>query len=474
MIRVSSPPTGRLVSAAELAAALRLPPPTPEQVAVVEAPLTPGVVVAGAGSGKTETMAARAVWLVANGLVRPDQVLGLTFTRKAARELGERLRRRLAQLRAYGLTPFGEPGQAVGGGVADCGEPVVVTYDAYAGRIVSEHALRLGREPDARLVTEAVAWQVATRMVRGYDGPMDRVDAAFTTVVDAVLALHGELSGHLVEPAALREWTLRLMDRLAAIPRAPGQRTAGQLYAAVAQARARQEARLQLLPLVEAFRADKRCRELVDFSDQAALAARLGVAFPEVGQLERSRYAVVMLDEYQDTSHAQLVLLRALFGNGHPVTAVGDPCQSIYGWRGASAASLSAFRRHFAAADGAPAPCRTLSTSFRNAEPVLAVANAVAAPLRRQGLVVPELTTPGGCGDALDGPGWQGAASRRNGAVGGPARSEVVCALHSSVEEEAADIAERIVREWAGGPGGLAASGARPSVAVLVPAAGAD
>ena len=79
----------------ELAARLGQPSPTPEQSAAIGAPLEPGVIVAGAGSGKTETMAARVVWLVANGLVRPEQILGLTFTRKAARELAGRVRRRL-------------------------------------------------------------------------------------------------------------------------------------------------------------------------------------------------------------------------------------------------------------------------------------------------------------------------------------------------------------------------------------------
>jgi hypothetical protein len=70
-------------SPVQLARLLRLPEPTAEQAAVIEAPLGPLAVIAGAGSGKSETMAARLVWLVANGMVRPDRVLGLTFTRKA-------------------------------------------------------------------------------------------------------------------------------------------------------------------------------------------------------------------------------------------------------------------------------------------------------------------------------------------------------------------------------------------------------
>src|SRR5690606_845822 len=159
----------------ELARRLGQPEPTQEQSAAIGAPLSPGVIVAGAGSGKTETMAARVVWLVANGLVRPDQVLGLTFTRKAARELAARVRRRLAQLVARRVLDDSSQLDV---------EPTVVTYDAYAGRIVSEHALRLGREPGARLITEAVAWQYATRAVQAYAGPMDQVEEAPATAVE--------------------------------------------------------------------------------------------------------------------------------------------------------------------------------------------------------------------------------------------------------------------------------------------------
>src|SRR5208282_5227523 len=86
----------------QLARLLRLPEPTPEQAAVISAPLGPLAVIAGAGSGKSETMAARLVWLVANGIVRPDRVLGLTFTRKAAAEFADRVRSRLERLRRAG------------------------------------------------------------------------------------------------------------------------------------------------------------------------------------------------------------------------------------------------------------------------------------------------------------------------------------------------------------------------------------
>ena len=141
-------PTGTLTgaraySANDIATALGMHTPTDEQRAVIEAPLAPLLVVAGAGSGKTETMASRVVWLVANGLVEPDQVLGLTFTRKAATELAERITQRLRRLERAGLweprTDDEDDGAETLGGT-----PTVSTYHSYAGRLVREHALRLG------------------------------------------------------------------------------------------------------------------------------------------------------------------------------------------------------------------------------------------------------------------------------------------------------------------------------------------
>src|SRR5271170_4991173 len=109
---------------AQLARLLRLPEPTPEQAAVIAAPLGPMAVIAGAGSGKSETMAARLVWLVANGMVRPDRVLGLTFTRKAAAELADRVRSRLERLRRSGLGETTQTTRPEGENPFD-GDPVI-------------------------------------------------------------------------------------------------------------------------------------------------------------------------------------------------------------------------------------------------------------------------------------------------------------------------------------------------------------
>jgi ATP-dependent DNA helicase UvrD/PcrA len=380
---------------AQLARLLRLPEPTPEQAAVIGAPLGPLAVIAGAGSGKSETMAARLVWLVANGFVRPDRVLGLTFTRKAAAELAERVRSRLERLRRAELGATAPPKAATPQKSADggegpvsgddvwAGEPVISTYHAYAGRLVSDHALREGLEPSMRLITPALSWQLAVSIVAGYDGPMGEIGWTPQTVTAAVLQLAGDLAEHLRQPAdvtAVGDW---LAVRQASL--------SGRIPAGVRKITEAQLAREQLLPMVDRYSAAKAAREVLDHGDQVALAARIAARHPEVGAAERGRYQVVLLDEYQDTSHAQLVLLRSLFGGGHPVTAVGDPCQSIYGWRGASAGNLRRFVRDFPARSGHDAPVRLLSTSFRNAGRVLDAAAVLQAELRADAPDVPLL-----------------------------------------------------------------------------------
>ncbi len=402
-----------MIDSDQIAGLLGRPAPTPEQREVVEAPLEPGLVVAGAGSGKTETMAGRVVWLLANALVAPDQVLGLTFTRKAATELDQRVRARVrALVRAatvagvdlpgraalVGDLPCGGPGpvaaagrETTGAALADLARPTVATYHSYAASLVADHGLRLGLEPASRLLGEAAQYQQVARLVETWPGDL-AVDAAVSTVVGAVIALSGALDEHLLDPAGAD-------DVLARVERALDRPLAGTVPVEVRAVVASLGARRRLLPLVEAYRAAKRSSAAIDYGDQVALAARLAREVPDVGSGERARFAVVLLDEYQDTSYAQVELLRALFGGGHPVTAVGDPHQSIYGWRGASAGGLSRFPATFPRRDGTAATVFRLATSWRNDTAVLIAANRTAAPLRASSPVaVPELAARPGAG----------------------------------------------------------------------------
>ncbi|MEV6120979.1 ATP-dependent DNA helicase [Streptomyces sp. NPDC052077] len=341
-------------------------PFTPEQTACIVAPPAPQVIVAGAGSGKTTVMAARVVWLVGTGRVAPEQVLGLTFTNKAAGELSERVRKALVRAGVTDpdvIDPDDPPG-----------EPVISTYHSFAGRLLADHGLRLGLEPSSRLLADATRYQLAARVLREAPGPYPSLTRSFPDLVGDLLALDAELSEHLVTPEELSRWDTGLLDVLA------GARLTNAELRKVPEAAA---ARRELAGLVGRYRAAKRDRDLLDFGDQIALSARLA-GLPEVGRVLRDEFRVVLLDEYQDTSVAQRILLAGLFGGGtgHPVTAVGDPCQAIYGWRGASVANLDDFPDHFPHADGTPATRQALSENRRSGGRLLDLANGLAAPLR--------------------------------------------------------------------------------------------
>ncbi|MFB9375542.1 ATP-dependent helicase [Kineococcus gynurae] len=425
--------SGPWIGATEIAARLGRPAPTPEQVRIIEAPVEPMLVVAGAGSGKTETMSSRVVWLVANQLVAPEDVLGLTFTRKAAGELAERVRRRLRGLRALGLAGPGDeagPGQEAGIGE---GDPVVSTYHAYAASLVTDHGLRIGVEPASTVLSDAGSWQLATEIVERWRGDLPDVEITAGTLATAILQAAGECAEHLTDPARIDDLVTDLTGRITRLPRDDkavrklGAHVPGDPYAEVKKVLTGLRARRSLLPLLAEYGARKREADQLDFGDQVQLAARLAREVPAVGALERSRHRVVLLDEYQDTSYAQLALLRALFGGGHPVTAVGDPHQSIYGWRGASAGNLAGFPARFRRVDDTPAAVAPLATSWRNDEAVLAAANVVAEPLsaRAEGATVGRLVARPGAG---------------------PGR--VRTSFAATVEEEAAEVAARIAEVW--------------------------
>ncbi|MET8245638.1 ATP-dependent DNA helicase [Streptomyces sp. NPDC005202] len=341
-------------------------PFTPEQTACITAPPAPQVIVAGAGSGKTTVMAARVVWLVGTGQVAPEQVLGLTFTNKAAGELAERVRKALVRAGVTDpdvIDPDNPPG-----------EPVISTYHAFAGRLLTDHGLRIGLEPTARLLADATRYQLAARVLREAPGPYPALTRSFPDLVSDLLALDAELAEHLVRPEDLRAWDAELLRTLQ-----DAKLTNADLRKVPETAAARRE----LAELVLRYRAAKRERDLLDFGDQIALAAQLA-QLPEVGRILRDEFRVVLLDEYQDTSVAQRILLAGLFGGGtgHPVTAVGDPCQAIYGWRGASVANLDDFPEHFAHVDGRPATRQALSENRRSGGRLLDLANGLAEPLR--------------------------------------------------------------------------------------------
>jgi DNA helicase-2/ATP-dependent DNA helicase PcrA len=377
-----SGPSRRIGSPADLQKLMGTPYQVSEQQwTAISAPLEPAVVIAGAGSGKTSVMAARVVYLVATGQVHADQVLGLTFTTKATAELASRVREALS---AAGLDE-GVPGARTGAEpdeLPERVEPVVLTYNAYAASLLTEHGLRIGHEPDTRVMADASRYQVAGRAIERHTGAVELLSEHPKTAIDYLLGLDAELNEHLVSVQQVRAF------HAAQRPKFEEALATSKAKVDITKAIAKMAEREEVLDLVEGYRTLKAQFGLMDFSDQIALAAELARTQPEVGRLERAKYRVVLLDEYQDTSVAQAQLLSALFsgpdadsGRGHAVTAVGDPNQAIYGWRGASVSNILNFGGFFPSVDGSEVPSYSLTVNRRSDERILGVANALAQPL---------------------------------------------------------------------------------------------
>ncbi|MFP7832775.1 ATP-dependent DNA helicase [Marisediminicola sp. LYQ134] len=367
-----------MISALDIADALERPRPTPQQQAVIEADLAPALVVAGAGSGKTETMASRVLWLLANGLVSADQVLGLTFTRKAAGELGVRIRERITELASHGL---------VSGDYDSFDPPTVSTYNAFSNRIFRDNAMLLGRDSEGAVLGEASSWQLARRVVVASTDPrVPALERSVDQITKDVLSLSRAMTENVVDRGSLAEFA----DRFGSIVDLPaGGRGA---YAEVDKLASRVGALPVLIDLAARYDDEKLRRGFVEYSDQVALALEIVDTVPAVVSDHRDRYRVVLLDEYQDTSVVQTWLLARLFAE-HPVMAVGDPNQSIYGWRGASSANLGGFSQQFGGTAGARR--FSLSTSWRNGSDILRVANAIVEPLATGGKVEVDELLPG-------------------------------------------------------------------------------
>lgn len=359
-----------------------------EQLDAITAPLSPAVIIAGAGTGKTTVMAARVVWLVGTGQVRPEEVLGLTFTRKAAAELAGRV-----------STALRDAGVLIGDDTE--GAELILTYDSFAARLVSEFGLRIGLDNDPIMLMGASRYRLAARAVAAAPGPFHHISRlGHASIPERVLELDSQMQSHLVEPGDVVDFTRRVRSRFESAPLWRGKHTA-----VIAESLAALDERLELVRLVSDYQELKRGLGLVEYADQLRRAVQLARTAPAVGAAMRTRFKVVLLDEYQDTSAAQSILLRTLFsgpeprtGRGFPVTAVGDPYQAIYGWRGAAANNILDFPTLFPATDGSPSPRLTLRTNRRSGQRILDVGNHIASDLEDGdgvALLAPDDTPPG-------------------------------------------------------------------------------
>jgi DNA helicase II / ATP-dependent DNA helicase PcrA len=364
-------------SSAQLQAALGGVSPTPEQAAAIEsAPLhSHSLVIAGAGSGKTQLMSSRAIYLVANGFCSPNQVLGLTFTRRAASELNQRIVGALNQLRETEFWPEDLD--------FDFSPPTITTYNSFADQLFRQSALAIGYDPDATLLTDASAFQLALEVTNSPSpeaaAGLREVDQQPATIAGQILKLSQELVENDVSPAHAENYLAALVANFRELPQTA---KGGVGLRAYTQGFIDSINHNRLLTRLAAeFQQAKRASNQIDFADQVALASKIQ---PERFDLN---YRFILLDEYQDTSPMQAKLLAQLFRT-RSVMAVGDANQAIYGWRGAGSDSLAKFFEYF----GGSPEVFTLSTSWRCSRAVLDVANRFAGDLASASLPSLKLT----------------------------------------------------------------------------------
>jgi superfamily I DNA/RNA helicase/RecB family exonuclease len=306
----------------------------PAQRAVVEHPGGPLLVLAGPGTGKTTTLVETVVDRIERRGLRPDQVLVLTFSRKAAEELRTRITARLGRT---GVLPTAATFHSFGYGLLRQFAPADLFVDPISLLSAPEQDVRLRELLVGSRDMGTVAW------------PEALVPAIRTRgLAHEMQALFAQARAHGWDP-----------DELASFGHAserPEWVAAGQVFA-------------EYLEVLDA-------QGLVDYAE---LIHRAGlIAADPAHQAElRDRFRCVVVDEYQDTDPAQVALLRALAGDGLDLIAVGDPDQSIYGFRGADLRGILRFPRDFPTSIGAPAPVIALDTTRRFGREILDVSRRV-------------------------------------------------------------------------------------------------
>jgi len=291
----------------------------PQQRLAVETIRGPVLILAGAGTGKTRVITYRIAHMIAQGIT-PENILGVTFTNKAAREMQERVRK---------LLPRNDSGGTAGHGARKAG-PTLCTFHSLCVRILRQHIEKLGYKRNFVIYDE-------------------------TEQIGAVKKILAHIKGEKVEPSEV----LSMLSRL---------RNAGD-----GASRFQDELAYELAQHIRAkYESALRACNAVDFDDLILLTLRLFAEHPDALAACRDRYRYVMVDEYQDTNGAQFRLVHALTSTHRNLCVVGDDDQSIYGWRGAELSHLLEMERHYP-----EVKVIKLEQNYRSTNTILRAANAV-------------------------------------------------------------------------------------------------
>ncbi len=293
----------------------------PEQRRAVSHADGPLLVVAGAGTGKTQVITRRIAWLIATKRARPAEILALTFTDQAADEM---------QVRVDQLVPYGYTDTAIS------------TFHAFGDRLVREFALELGLPSDVRVLSrpETVVFLREHVFELGLDEYRPLGDP--TKFLDALATLFSRAKDEDVSPDAFLAHAERLAAEAAAAGEAPDA-DPDAVAALAEEARRRGE-------LARAYGTYQRllaANGAIDFGDQVSLALRLLRDSPSAREQIQQRFRYVLVDEFQDTNRAQAELVALVAQRHRNVTVVGDDDQSIYKFRGAAISNILEFRERY-------------------------------------------------------------------------------------------------------------------------------
>ena len=343
---VDTPGTGELVDPPSGLDAL-LRGLNPEQLRAVTHGEGPLLVVAGAGTGKTQVITRRIAWLIGTRRAKPSEVLALTFTDKAADEM---------QVRVDQLVPYGYTDTAIG------------TFHAFGDRLIREFALELGLPTDVRVLSRPEVVIFLREHLFEFELDEYRPLGDPTRFLSALATLFSRCKDEDIAPAAYLDHADRVAAESAAIADAllaTDDTTDTDRDAADA---AVETARRQ----VELARAYGRYQELlaangfIDFGDQVSLALRLVRESPAIRDQLQRRFRYVLVDEFQDTNRAQSELVALLAEPHRNVTVVGDDDQSIYKFRGAAISNILEFQDRYRGARVV-----VLRRNYRSLAPIL-------------------------------------------------------------------------------------------------------
>jgi DNA helicase-2/ATP-dependent DNA helicase PcrA len=308
----------------------------PDQLNAVTHGEGPLLVVAGAGTGKTQVITRRIAWLIATRRAKPSEILALTFTEKAAAEM---------QVRVDQLVPYGYTDSTIG------------TFHAFGDRLIRDYALELGLPTDVRVLSRAETVIFLREHLFAFELDRYRPLGDPTRFLASLAALFSRCKDEDVSPEAYAAYATRLEEAAAAATD----------DAALAEEAVRQRELATAYARYQELLAANGC---IDFGDQVALALRLVRTSAAARAEVQRRFRFILVDEYQDTNRAQSELVELLAARHGNLTVVGDDDQSIYRFRGAAISNILGFR-------GRHREARTvvLRRNYRSAPPILEAAH---------------------------------------------------------------------------------------------------